>query len=182
MAGREAAKPTRTTLFCKAGPGGTGDLGDCPFAHSVQMALALKGADWDTLPVTAEDKPQWLLDECEGKMPCLVHDGKATVETSVIVQYIEANFPGDKLSVEQDPSKAWGVFPAIAVLTKNKDPAEDAVKRQKLVDALSALGEHLSATGGPFLAGAKPTLPDVDLATKLYCMQHSTRHYAGFDL
>ncbi|CAM9131669.1 unnamed protein product, partial [Heterosigma akashiwo] len=64
-------------LYVKAGPDGE-SLGDCPFAHFIQMCLQRKRLAYDLRPCTAATKPSWLADHYEGKMPCLVHKGEAT--------------------------------------------------------------------------------------------------------
>eukprot|EP01062_Namystynia_karyoxenos_P073815 TRINITY_DN70646_c0_g1_i1.p1 TRINITY_DN70646_c0_g1~~TRINITY_DN70646_c0_g1_i1.p1 ORF type:complete len:259 (+),score=89.09 TRINITY_DN70646_c0_g1_i1:98-778(+) len=181
------AKPERTTLYCKAGPGGDGDLGDCPFAHMVQMALALKGVEYDLRPTAAESKPQWLLDEAGGKMPCVLHQGVPHVESADIMKWADATFgtPGE---LEPTPDaaeavRAAGLFPAIAGYTKCTDEAACAEKLAAMSAALGKLGAHLATQPADgYASGARPTLVDCDLAAKLYVLQHATKHFLKYDL
>ena len=57
-------------LYIKAGPK-DGDVGDCPFAHYVRCVLNYKKLEYKSLPCKPDSKPDWLIKELEGKMPCL---------------------------------------------------------------------------------------------------------------
>ncbi|CAM9900535.1 unnamed protein product, partial [Phaeothamnion confervicola] len=74
-------------LLCKAGADGK-SLGDCPFTHYVSMVLHHKGLPFKLTPVAPDAKPDWLVEDYDGKMPCLVHDGEADTESSEIVRYL----------------------------------------------------------------------------------------------
>ena len=76
-------KAQKMELFVKAGPEGT-DIGDCPFAQYNRMVLAAKGVSYTTTPCTADTKSDWLVESYEGKMPCLLHEGEARVESEDI--------------------------------------------------------------------------------------------------
>eukprot|EP00929_Paragymnodinium_shiwhaense_P115442 TRINITY_DN84316_c0_g1_i1.p1 TRINITY_DN84316_c0_g1~~TRINITY_DN84316_c0_g1_i1.p1 ORF type:complete len:226 (+),score=45.72 TRINITY_DN84316_c0_g1_i1:67-744(+) len=179
------AKPEKTTLYTKAGPDGK-SLGDCPFSHTVQMALKLKGVEYDVVPCTQDTKPQWLLEEVGGKMPCVLHEGVPHVETSEILAWIDATFAEPALAVpgamEELLKGRFGVFPGIAGFTKNTDDSKDAELKAKLLEALGRLAAHLKATPGGFLCGKAPSLADCDVLTKLYVLQNATAHYKKFSL
>jgi len=66
-------------LYLKAGPEGTGSIGDCPFAQMVRMAAVIKQLELELHPVVEEDKPDWLKKDMEGKMPCLDDQGRRNV-------------------------------------------------------------------------------------------------------
>eukprot|EP00440_Ansanella_granifera_P008917 gb/GFBE01009663.1/.p1 GENE.gb/GFBE01009663.1/~~gb/GFBE01009663.1/.p1 ORF type:complete len:309 (+),score=47.43 gb/GFBE01009663.1/:1-927(+) len=177
-------KPGRTTLYTKAGPDGT-ELGDCPFSHSVQMALRLKGVDFDIVPCSKDTKPQWLLDEVDGKMPCVCHEGTLHVETSDILAWIDEEFPEPSLAVPdrfRDVIKSSGMFPAIAAYTKSTDSEEDDVLKVNLQVALARLRNHMFDMQSKFLCGDEPTLLDCDLLTKLYILDHATPHFKGLSI
>jgi len=179
------SKPTRTTLYTKAGPDGK-SLGDCPFSHSVQMALRLKGVDFDIVPCTQETKPQWLLDEVDGKMPCVYHGGIPHVETLEILSWIEAEFTEPSLTVPDNlpdaASECFGLFPAIAKFTKNQDASQDEELRIILSMKLASLRAFIARFGGKFICGDEPTLLDCEVLPKLYVLEHSTAHYKNFSL
>ena len=66
-------------LYVKAGPDKS-SVGDCPFAHYVRLVLALKKVDYKTIPMAPDNKPEWLLEDFGGKMPCLDFRGMRTVD------------------------------------------------------------------------------------------------------
>ncbi|CAK0852693.1 unnamed protein product, partial [Prorocentrum cordatum] len=173
-------KPDRTTLYTKAGPDGS-SLGDCPFSHSVQMALKLKGVDYDVVPCTADSKPQWLVEEVGGKMPCVCHQGVAHVETSEILAWIDSEFSGPSLEVPERLKKvADGFFPALASFTKNTDPSKDDSLRLDLQIAFTRLRNHMHMQRTKFLCGDEPTLLDCDLLPKLYVFEQATAKLKGY--
>jgi len=179
-------KPTKTTLFTKAGPDGV-SLGDCPFSHAVQMALKLKGVDYDVIPCTEATKPPWLMSEVGGQMPCVVHMGVPYVETKQILGWIEQQFPGPSLAV---PAEYVSVversqfFPELVAYTKNTDSSKDDELKLNLQIALTRLRTHLFSlpVNTRFLAGDTPSLLDCDLLPQLYVLQHATKHFKGFSL
>ena len=176
------AKPSATTLYCKAGPDGI-SVGDCPFTHSVQMALGLKGVIYEVIPCVQETKPKWLIEECGGKMPCVCHNGEPHVETSEILAWIDREFPSPPLSPSAalaEEVKACGVFPAIAQFTKNTEASKDPELRAKLEAAMAALSKSLE--GKSFLHGDQPGLLDCDILSKLHVLSHATAHYKHFCL
>ncbi|CAE6960999.1 CLIC1 [Symbiodinium sp. CCMP2592] len=179
-------KPSRTTLFTKAGADGV-SLGDCPFSHSVQMALKMKGVDYDVVPCTEATKPAWLVSEVDGQMPCVVHEGVPHVDTKQILGWIENQFPGPSLAVPEEYVSVVDrsqIFPEIAAYTKNTDSSKDDELKLNLQMALTRLRTHLFSlpVDTRFLAGDTPSLLDCDLLPKLYVLQNATKHFKGYSL
>jgi len=179
-------KPSRTTLFTKAGADGV-SLGDCPFSHSVQMALKMKGVDYDVVPCTEATKPAWLVSEVGGQMPCVVHEGVPHVDTKQILGWIENQFPGPSLAVPEEYVSVVDrsqIFPEIAAYTKNTDSSKDDELKLNLQMALTRLRTHLFSlpVDTRFLAGDTPSLLDCDLLPKLYVLQNATKHFKGYSL
>ena len=182
----EKITPSRMEIFVKAGPEGN-DIGDCPFAQYDRMVMFAKDLSFTTTPCTAESKPSWLIDSYEGKMPCLLHDGEARVESNDIALYINFFFPSPPLSSHSDETDAAvaGLFPAIANFLKNTDDAADAKLRSVLEDALSNLEVHLARVApgnaegsAPFMAGGDMLgLADCALAPKLYHLDIAAAHF-----
>jgi len=147
------------------------------------MALRLKGVDYDVVPCSPKTKPQWLLDEVGGKMPCVCHGGVLHVETSEILAWIDEEFPDPPLAVPAEfKNVLTGIFPAIAAYTKNMDGTKDGDLKLSLQVAFTRLRNHLFSVDGGFLCGAEPTLLDCDLLSKLFVVEHATAHYKGFSL
>jgi len=169
------------TLYVKPAEDGT-SVGDCPFAHFVRMVLAEKGLEYDLIPSTQENKPQWLVDDYEGKMPALRHRKECYVDSEVIAQYLDFFFKEPELAVadagetEKASAVLDGFFPAMAKFTKHRTNGdkEDKDKQAALEEKLQGLEDHLSAVGrtGPYLVGngEQFTLLDCSLAPKLYAM------------
>jgi hypothetical protein len=65
------ARGAALTLHVKAGPDGRAN-GDCPFAHALRMAIEHKGLEYTLAPHAPDAKPNWLVREHGGSMPCLV--------------------------------------------------------------------------------------------------------------
>ena len=83
-------------LYLKAAEDGK-SVGDCPFAHYIRLILEEKGLPYDVQPCSGpDDKPNWLLDYYEGKLPCLRHKKEAYVESNVIAAYLDYFFPSER--------------------------------------------------------------------------------------
>lgn len=171
------------TLYCKPAQDGT-SVGDCPFAHFVRMVLAEKGLEYDLIPSTPETKPQWLVDNYEGKMPALRHRKECYVDSEVIAQYLDFFFKDPELSVsnsgetEKASAVLDGFFPAMAKFIKHSPNGdeEDKKKQAALEEKLRELEGHFSdgdGRTGPYLVGngEQFTLLDCSLAPKLYAME-----------
>eukprot|EP00581_Thalassiosira_minuscula_P014957 CAMPEP_0183729080 /NCGR_PEP_ID=MMETSP0737-20130205/29671_1 /TAXON_ID=385413 /ORGANISM="Thalassiosira miniscula, Strain CCMP1093" /LENGTH=291 /DNA_ID=CAMNT_0025961185 /DNA_START=4 /DNA_END=879 /DNA_ORIENTATION=- len=172
--------PGGMTLYVKPAEDGK-SVGDCPFAHFVRMVLSEKGLEYDLLPSTPENKPQWLLDDYGGKMPALRHRKECYVDSEVIAQYLDFFFKDPELSVGGAATEAAsnamdGFFPAMAKFTKHSPNGdeEDQAKQAVLEEKLANLEEHLSdeSRTGPYLVGdgTQFTLLDCSMAPKLYAM------------
>eukprot|EP00435_Cladocopium_sp_Y103_P016367 s1977_g4.t1 len=179
-------KPFRTTLFTKAAPDGV-SLGDCPFSHAVQIALKVKGVDYDVVPCGPNNKPPWLLQEVAGQMPCVVHQGIAHVETSQILKWIDMTFPGPSLAVPEDYSELVSrasIFPAVAEFTKNSDSSKDDDLLVNLQMSLTRFRMHLFALpiGTRYACSDTLTLADCELLAALYVIQSATASLKGWSL
>jgi len=161
---REGPTPTEggMVLYLKAAEDGK-SVGDCPFAHYVRLILEEKGLPYTVEPCAdQDDKPGWLLDHYEGKLPCLRHKKEAYVESNVIAAYLDYFFPADqqpskeaKAALEDAEDAQVGFFPALAGYLKDAagDGDESAESLSNLRDKLSALEDHLSETGYLDLSG-----------------------------
>ena len=168
------------SLYVKPAEDGK-SVGDCPFAHYVRMVLHEKGLEYDLLPTTQENKPNWLLEGYDGKMPALRHRKECYVDSDVIAQYLDFFFQEPKMSVlgedaEQATSSVDGFFPAMAKFVKHRPNGDDDDKEKQAVleEKLQTLENHLSRDGrtGSYLVGdgEKFTLFDCSMAPKLYAM------------
>lgn len=162
-------------LYLKAGPCGA-TVGDCPFAHHVRCVIHYKGIDCKVFPCTADTKPSWLLQEMNGKMPCLKMDDHKITESKDIVDFLEKTFPTPSLSVS-DPGDAVSLqssmFIPMARLIKSSTFDEE--KEDKLFQELKKLNDHFSSN--KYLCGDQVSLFDYSLSPKLYHMDVTTNHF-----
>uniref|UniRef100_A0A7S4ARC1 GST N-terminal domain-containing protein n=2 Tax=Pseudo-nitzschia australis TaxID=44445 RepID=A0A7S4ARC1_9STRA len=159
---REGATPTEggMTLYVKAAEDGT-SVGDCPFAHYIRMILEEKKLPCQVQPCASnDDKPAWLMEYYEGKLPCLKHKKEAYVESNVIAAYLDYFFPFTdgsdddererKAATEKAEDAMEGFFPAVAGYLKDVDGDNDesSPKLVALREKLAALEETLGDNGG----------------------------------
>ena len=147
-------------LYLKAAEDGK-SVGDCPFAHYIRLILEEKGLPYDVQPCSGpDDKPNWLLDYYEGKLPCLRHKKEAYVESNVIAAYLDYFFPSErkagpdaKAALGAAEEALAGFFPAVAGYLKDVegDGDESAESLADLREKLSALEGHLGDNDGGFL-------------------------------
>jgi glutathione S-transferase len=161
-------------LYCK--PSASGEVGDCPFAHAVAMALVLRQVKFDFVPTSREAKPQWLLQKHDGSMPCLrvsrtetgacsddTFSGSVSLSDSrAILEYIDAHLGARE--EERGSLSAGGaaaalvdrvaLFPAFARYCKNTDDVNDTELRGNMNAALLRLEDELTATAAAAAAAA----------------------------
>ncbi len=81
-----------------------------PFARTVGMLLIEKGVDFDHNKVNVlageTRQPEHLVRNAFGRVPVLEHDGLMIYETSAILDYIEAVFPGPSFTPSDAKDKA----------------------------------------------------------------------------
>jgi RNA polymerase-associated protein len=181
---REGASPTEggMTLYLKAAEDGK-SAGDCPFAHYIRMILEEKGLPYKIQPCASNDeKPSWLLEYYEGKMPCLRHRKEAYVESNVIAAYLDYFFPGEtketpesKAALEDAEAALDGFFPAVAGHLKDVDGDDDesSEKLQNLKEKLTALENHFAKGGDGCNLGLSDSFGVLDcrLVPQLYHLQ-----------
>lgn len=165
--------PPEIDLFCKSNGDGT-QIGDCPFTQFVQLTMLAKGLRYTVKPTLSNNKPQWLTEKHDGKMPALVHKGKSMTDSLAIAQYLEEQFPTPKLnragifSYEEVLEKTAGFFPALSAYIKNKDEAKDDEFLTAVNSQLDNLDEIIRSSPGKYICGIEMTLADLYLAPQMY--------------
>lgn len=81
-----AGKPGQLTIYSVAA---------CPYAQRTRILLEMKGLRAEVVELDlSRPRPAWFLDiNPAGKVPAVVHEGKALNESSVINEYIDEVFP-----------------------------------------------------------------------------------------
>ena len=182
----------RIQLLVKAASDGE-SLGDCPFAHYIQMLLRQKKLPYQLIPMNSETKPDWLIENYNGKLPCLVHEGEAYTESSVIAQYLDYFFPSD-ISFEND-DEAEAVeeatklfFSSMAKYIKHvpKDEDDEELKKnlffelEKINTLLKEQNEDSSKSKGIYLLGPdRLSTGDLSLIPKLYHLIVTLKEFKG---
>lgn len=178
---REGATPTEDgiVLYLKAAEDGK-SVGDCPFAHYIRLILEEKGLPYKVEACSSnDDKPNWLLEHYEGKIPCLRHKKEAYVESNVIAAYLDYFFPFEpkpsketKASLEDAEEALTGFFPAVAGYLKDVDGDDDdaAESLANLREKLKDLEDHLGECGYLNLSGDENSFGVLDcrLVPQLY--------------
>lgn len=82
------------------------DFGNSVCCQKVRITLCAKGLNWEPVPVDLfkgqQYDPQYLEMNPKGIVPTLVHDGKPVIESTLICEYLDENFPEPPL-VPHDP-------------------------------------------------------------------------------
>ena len=179
LIGTGSALTMAPILYCKPGKDGK-SIGDCPFTQYSRMAMEVAGKTYEVRPTAKDAKPQWLLDNHGGSMPCLAMDETGTgavSESSKIASNALPPTDGDTASLDATSS----LFGAIAKFLKNTDDAKDPELLVNLETALSKLDDRLKVVTGPYLSNAETLgLADCSVATKLFVLQVAGNHFKKF--
>ena len=172
-------------LHVKAGPDGR-SVGDCPFAHAVRIVAGCKELEIDLRPHSPESKPEWLLEQHEGKMPCLVDGDEVVVESRKIAGLIDAHYPQPPLraSAELEAAEAvcQPVFGAFARFCKSSDAEADAELKKALLLELCRLDAFLAQSARPWTCGADLSMADAFLLPALYHVTVAGGAFKGFEI
>jgi len=172
-------------LYCKSNKDGT-QIGDCPFAQFVQLVMLKKGIKYNIFPTLAENKPSWLKEKHDGKLPAIVHNGVTMTESLAIAEYIEKNFPHSSLtrqgaySYQEVIEKMNGFWPALTACIKNKDASKDGALLAAVEKQLDLLDEIIRSTPGQYMCGIELTLADLYLTPQLYHAMVALEHFKGY--
>ena len=173
-------------LFCK--PNALKKVGDCPFAHLAANCLNTKKVSFEYVPTVPEEKPQWLLDDYGGKMPCLwMKSGdniKCVIESMDIAAYIDNNFEpkGSLKTSDKSFLDSLRFFPTLASWIKNKDEEKADKLLSNLEECLDTLEQKLndsSSSSSGYLMGEEITLSDCSLVPQLFVLHSVSQIIKG---
>lgn len=178
--------PADIELYCKSNQDGT-QVGDCPFTQFIQMVLLKKGVRYNIRPTTSSNKPDWLVNNYGGKMPCLVHNGATVTDSLAIAEYLEKQFPHNTLtrqgaySYQEVLEKTSGFFPALSNALKNKDESKDSELLAQVEAQLDILDDLIRSTPGQYICGIEMTFADLYLLPQLFHAMVALEHFKGLE-
>jgi len=179
--------PADLELYCKSNKDGT-QIGDCPFAQFIQLVMLTKGLRYTVKPTLSSNKPAWLLEKHDGKMPALMHKGETLTDSLAIAEYLEKTFPHKTLtrqgaySYQEVLEKTSGFFPSLSAFIKNKDPAQEEALHAAVEQQLDLLDELIRSTPGQFICGIEKTLADLYLAPQLFHATVAMDHFKDVEV
>ncbi|XP_074264592.1 putative glutathione S-transferase [Silene latifolia] len=135
-----------------------------PFSWRVELALKLKGVDFEIIEEDLKNKSDLLIEynPVHKKIPVLVHDGKPVVESLVILEYIDETWKENSLlptdPYERAQARFWAsfiddkIFPATRKLVWSRG---DDIKKAKeeLEELLKIFEKEIEGKG--LLGGSK---------------------------
>ncbi|CAN0926463.1 Glutathione S-transferase U8 [Linum grandiflorum] len=145
-----------------------------PYSRRVELALKLKGVDYDYFEndfFKGGDKTDLLVksNPVNQTVPVLIHNGKAISESTVILEYIEEEWPDKPIFPLDRHNKAlarfWAAFAQdkcfkeVSEIAYCKDKEEKEKLIQKARENLKTLEEQLK--GNPFFGGEKIGIVDI---------------------
>ena len=173
-------------LYCKSNRDGT-QIGDCPFAQFIQLVLLKKGIRYSVHPTLSSQKPAWLVEKHEGKLPALFVKGAALTDSLAIAEFIEKTYPQNSLtrqgafSYQEVLEKTAGFFPALSGLIQNKDESKDEALIAAIETQFDIIDEILRSTPGQYLCGLELTLADLYLLPQLFHAMVTLDHFKGVE-
>lgn len=163
---------------CRSGP-----------SHRVRIALALKGVDYEYVPVDlrggAQRSDEFLAVNPQGLVPVLIADDQVLTQSSAILEWLEERFPLPPLLPEDHRERAI-VRGMAALIGSDIQPlnnlrvqahlrdrfklTEDNVRQwvhKWIAEGFDALERRIEQFGGTFCFGDLPTLADVYLVPQV---------------
>lgn len=173
------------TVYVKADLNDATKLGDCPFCHRVLLTLQQKNIPYKQELIDFYNKPEWLIQVNQGKVPVIKEgDADYVPDSDVIVKHLEEKFPQPSMVAQAPPQLGAKLFPAFRGALMGPSPEEQAAKAAELQAELQALDDYLAARAeqGPFFGGKSLDATDAAVAPKLYHATVALGHFKGWQL
>jgi len=164
----------------------------CPFCQTVWMQLEEKKipytVEYVNMNVYGDKSESFLQINPSGQVPLVELDGKVIVESAVIAEALEENFPENPLVPDKE-SEEFAKYNANRELMKQLSPAiftwlrasEPAPQERAEVESLlQQLESQLSESGGPFVLGSNFSMADIKATPFLERHAASLTYFKGF--
>jgi glutathione S-transferase len=146
-----------------------------------------KGIQYNIRPTLPNQKPAWLIEKHEGKMPAIVHKGVSMTDSLAIAEFIEKTYPQNSLtrqgaySYQEVLEKTSQFFPTLSSYIKNKDESKDPELRASVESQLDLMDQLLRSTPGQYLCGLELTLADLYLVPQLFHAMVALEHFKDLE-
>nr|QVK45138.1 GSTo3 [Pagiophloeus tsushimanus] len=144
----------------------------CPFAQRARLVVKAKNLPHDIVNIDLQNKPDWYFKiHPKGQVPSLLDEGKITIESLDIADYLDEKYPTDSPLYPLDPEAKRKdqevirnlIGPAIQPIGKIQYSGESYTPEQALEILLpnaQPLEDELVKRGTPFFGGDKPGMID----------------------
>jgi glutathione S-transferase len=157
------------------------DLGPSPNSTKARLALALRKIPYEKIPVDPNRREPVIQISGQPLTPVLVHGDTVIFDSSAIVRYVDANFPGEPrlFSPVYETMKKieeWETFgrmeagePIRITFREAFSASPDAARLKKANDLVQRAASRTeeALAGGPYLMGAAITAADILVAPYL---------------
>jgi glutathione S-transferase len=162
-------------LYCKSNRDGR-QIGDCPFAQFIQLVMQKKGIQYNVIPTLPSRRPDWILEEHDGRMPVILNkiNDESVSDPIAIAKYIEDLYPHASLikngtiTYHDVLEKTSNFYPTLTKFLLNTKEENDPVLWKEMEAQLELIDEILRSTPGKYICGIDCNLADLYLTPLLW--------------
>ncbi|KAL4234998.1 Glutathione S-transferase omega-1 [Mactra antiquata] len=142
----------------------------CPYAQRTRILLRHKNIEHETVNINLKEKPEWYLEKITplGKVPAIQKDDLIVYDSSIVNDYIDATYPGEKLT-PQDPLQLAKDRMFLEQMTQVVGPfykiflsgGQSMEAAPMVLSGLDVAEKELKTRNTPFFCGTKMGMLDV---------------------
>lgn len=127
---------------------------DCPFGQQIRFTLAEKGVDYEYVPLTAGEWPEFLADiNPNGNGPTLIDRDVALYDPCIVLEYLDERYPHPAL-MPASPADRARLRLMLSQLCQNWQPLIVQLQGRSASKARRTLQEDITVMA-PLLAGSE---------------------------